>query len=108
MPIALETLDVSGSLAEHQALLRHHEAQGYRLLSLAAAIMGGGAANVATFTQDPAVAEPPDAQLVLETVDGELSRDAQQGRLNGPARDIVCYGTLFVENQRQNVFAERR
>jgi hypothetical protein len=107
MPYALETLDVSGSLGDHQGLLRRHEAQGYRLLSLAAGLMEGRRANIVTFAQDPAAAEGPGTPLILEVIEAGLPRDGQQERLHVPAREIVCYGTLYVGGRAQNVVAHR-
>jgi hypothetical protein len=104
MAITLETFDTTATLENHQAAIRQMEKLGFRVVSLTTGHVGGGRANIITLSKE---AGAPSAEITLETVDGALDRDAQQGNLNRPGRQLVCYGSLFVGATARNVAAWR-
>jgi hypothetical protein len=50
---------------------------------------------------------PPAAPIVLLDVDGGLTREALEDRLNTAGKPIVCYGALLVGGAACNVAAHR-
>ena len=104
MEITLRTPDTTQTLANHQTALRQTEALGLRLLSLTTGQITGRRANIVTFVQQD---NAPTTPLTLEVVDGALDQDAQEGNLNRPGRELVCYGSLFVSSTARNVAAWR-
>ncbi len=105
MPLTLEILSATDTLAAHQTALRRVEKKGFVLLSFAVGRAEGRQANLVTFVQDqPAPAGDP---LTLEPVAGSLDKDAQEAELNAAVGAPVCYGSLLVKGQVTNVLARR-
>src|SRR5437016_2086123 len=100
MAITLRTLDTTASLVEQQKAIRQAEDLGFRLLSLTTGRAGGGRANLVTFVQTPGA---PATALSLEVVVGALEQDAQEAVLNTAGRQLVCYGSLYVQETPENV-----
>jgi len=105
MSVTLRTLDATATLAGLQQAIRQAEELGFRLNSFMAGRAGGRPANLVTLLQATAGVEP--TPLDLEIIDGSLSQDDQEARLNASAKEIVCFGSLYVEGQARNVAAYR-
>ena len=104
MAVTLRTLSTNGSLAEHQTAVRQAEALGFRVRSLATGRVGGGRANLVTLVQEPGA---PAAPIILEIIGGGLTQDAQEEILNTGGRQLVCYGSLAIVGEAENVVAWR-
>jgi hypothetical protein len=74
------------------------------LLSIATGFASSSKANLVTFTFAPGAA--PGA-VTLQAVPSNLSDQQQQDLLNNSGKDVVCYGSLFVHGNAQNVAALR-
>jgi hypothetical protein len=104
MAMTLRTLDTTATLAEQQLAIRQAEALGFRVLSLTVGRAGGGQANLVTFVQQ---AGAPAQPITLEPLDGALDQNAQEAALNAAGRQVVCYGSLYVQSAPQNVMVSR-
>ena len=105
MSVTLRILDANATLASHEVTLRQTEALSFRLLSMTTGHERSKPANLVTLLQDPSGLPP--SPLRLEMVDGGLDQAAQEAQLNGGARVLVCYGSLYVQNQPRNIAAYR-
>ena len=106
MAVSLDILDANASLASLEATLQQTEADlRFTLLSFAAGMVTGQRGNIVTFQHRGAAAAP--AQVSLQVVDGGLSKDEQEAKLNTSGKVVVCYGSLYVAGQPQNVVALR-
>ena len=99
MAITLRTLDTNASLVRHQTAIQQAEDVGFRLLSLTTGRVGGGRANLVTFVQTPGAP----TTITLEVVNGALDQDTQEAALNAAGRQLVCYGSLYVQGTPENV-----
>lgn len=104
MPVQVRILAASNSLAQHEQAIQQNEALGFELLSIATGSASSAPANLITFTS---VASAPASPVSLQAVAGNLTDQQQQSQLNGSGKSVVCYGSLFVNGQSQNVAALR-
>ena len=100
MAITLRTLDTNASLVQQQTAIQQAEDLGFRLLSLTIGRVGGGRANLVAFVQVPSA---PATVLALEVVNGTLDQNAQETALNAAGRQLICYGSLYVQGTPENV-----
>ena len=100
MAITLRTLDTNANLVQQQTAIQQAEDLGFRLLALTTGRVGGGRANLVTFVQMPGA---PTTALTLEVVNDALDQDAQEAALNTAGRQLVCYGSLYVQGTPENV-----
>ena len=105
MAISLDILGAKRTLAELQQAIRQTEALPFQLISLAVGIVSGAPANLATFVQSAAGGLL--APIFLEVIAENLDKNQQEVELNKPGRQVVCYGSLYVQGQARNVVAYR-
>lgn len=104
MAISVDILDANAKLAELEKAIQQTEALPFRLISITIGVAGGKPASLVTFLKGAAA---PAAPISLEVIDGALSKDQQQAHINGNGKTVVCYGSLYVQGQPQNVAAYR-
>jgi hypothetical protein len=104
MAITLRTLDTNASIIQQQITIQQVEQLGFRLLTLTTGRVGGGRANLVTFIQTSGA---PATAITLEVVNGAMDQDAQETILNVAGRQLVCYGSLFVQAMSENIAAWR-
>jgi len=104
MAVEVRILSGNDSLERHQDAIRKAESRGFRLLSIACGVSSSFRANLITFVPD--VVTPP-KPITLENLAGALTGQQQQDRLNTDARELVCYGSLYVSGVIMNVVALR-
>lgn len=104
MPVTLRILNANDTLAEHQEALRQTEDLSFVLLSLAVGHESRRLANLVTLLQG---ATTPTIPISLIMIDGSLDQAAQQAELNSGGRQIVCFGSLYVQGQACNILAYR-
>jgi hypothetical protein len=105
MAVSLDVLGANGSLSDLEETIRQTEELEYRLVSIAVGFVGGARASLVTFSQ--ASTGTPPASIFLEIIGGDLSRAQQEAKLNEGGKLVVCYGSLYVQGQAQNVVAYR-
>jgi hypothetical protein len=105
MPVTLRILNANDILTNHQETLMRTEELSFVLLSLAVGHESGSRANLVTLLQDPAT--PPTIPISLSMIDGSLDQAAQQAGLNSGGKQIVCFGSLYVQGQACNILAYR-
>lgn len=105
MSVTLRTLDSTATLPALKEAIRQAEGLGFRLISFMAGRAVGKPANLITLLQAMGGAAP--TPLALEVIDENLSQDAQEAQLNTGGRELVAYGSLYVEGQPRNVIAYR-
>ena len=105
MPVTLRILNANDTLADHQEALRQTEELSFVLLSLTVGHESGSRANLVTLLQDAATT--PTTPISLSMIDGHLDQAAQQAELNSGGKQIVCFGSLYVQGQACNILAYR-
>lgn len=105
MSVTLRTLNANDTLANHQEALRQTEELSFVLLSLTVGHESGMQANLVTLLQGSATT--PTVPIKLSVVDGGLDQAAQQAELNSGGKEIVCYGSLYIQGQECNILAYR-
>ncbi len=105
MSVTLEILSSNATLTSLEATIKRAESRGYRLISITTGFESGSRANLLTLLQGSG--GPPSAPLSLEIVNGGSNKDQQEAKLNSSGKQVVCYGSLYVEGQPQNVAAYR-
>jgi hypothetical protein len=106
MSVTLRTLDAKEKLSTLQEAIRQAEALAFRLLSITTGHVAGKPASLVALLQ--ATAPGTSAPITLDILDGSLSQEAQEAQLNTGGKEIVCYGSLYVEGVARNVAAYRR
>jgi hypothetical protein len=104
MPVSLDVLDSNAPISDLQNAINQTERLGFRLLSMATGFVSGQRANLVTFAQDGGH-NPPTVSLAV--IDSSLSKDQQEAALNTSGKSVVCYGSLYVQGQPQNIAAYR-
>jgi hypothetical protein len=105
MSVSLHVLAANKTLADLQEPIRQTEQLEYRLVSIAIGFVSGARANLVTFSQAASGDPPP--SIFLEIISGDLSKAQQEAKLNEGDKQLVCYGSLYVQGQAQNVAACR-
>jgi hypothetical protein len=104
MSITLRKLDANAQLTNHQTAIRQSEKLAFRLVSITIGHESGNKANLVAFSDDMGGSANP---IQLEIIDGGLDQAAQEALLNKEGLALVCYGSLYVKGQPQNVAAYR-
>jgi hypothetical protein len=105
MRYSLDILDANNTIADLQESIRQTERLAYRLVSISTGFAGGAPASLVTFSQ--AAAKDPPAPISLTIIDGNLSKDQQEAKLNETGKQLISYGSLYVQGHAQNVLAYR-
>lgn len=106
MPVSIDVLDATKPLSDLQTVIQQTEELGYRLLSFCIGWVGGAQASLVTFSQGTATGAPANP-VTLGVVVSSLNKDQQEAQLNTRGKPVICYGSLYVEGQAQNVAAYR-